>query len=492
MKLAAKLFVFATALGAVTPLYAETFTFEAVTDFTDINAGEVPYYRHNGVNALAINAATEAYRDKFARATLIFAEAGGTYDVTITSLGETDGDGEFRFLVDGVVVGSGVNEPASEDYGQQFHTFENINIPAGALIGVESIAVSNGLIPEGDAYAYARGRWTTLTITDVDDESSTPDPVAEVDLALDLTASNTAVTIDDTLTYSVAVVNYSDQVATDAVVTVDLNDANSDANSETCNAIDAGVLTCQLAELSPNDTTEFNITATATTAGELQINAEVSANESDSNTANNEDSVSVSVAEAIEINTDFVDLDLNLSASRTRIEIDDSVIYSASVTNLSNNITATAPVIGIVLPESLQFESSDYCTVSNAVVRCDLEELAPGKSAEVHFTAIAVRADSYSQVIASASSDQPENTVNNNEYQIVTDISAKAPSNVISVTDQQANTRSGNTSAEASQASVSGGGGTLSATGLLLLLLSACTRCLSHCTRYRWQRSVKT
>jgi len=51
-------------------VWAETHTYEATIDFTDINAGAVPYYRHNGVNALAINAGIEAYRDEFARATV--------------------------------------------------------------------------------------------------------------------------------------------------------------------------------------------------------------------------------------------------------------------------------------------------------------------------------------------------------------------------------------------------------------------------------------
>jgi len=233
--------------------WAQTHTYDAITDFTDTTAGEVPYYTHTAVNALAINAAIEDYRDKFARATVTFEHATGVYDVTIAALGETDGDGTFRFLVNGELQGSAVNAPATMDYGTQLHRFENISISEGDLIGVESVAVSNGLIPEGDGYAFARGRWTTLTIEASDD--NTPDPVMTADVAIDLTADSDEVESGETVVYTLTVENLSDTViATGPVATIALPahfnvEPHPDCEPTT---IDSN-LTCNLPELQPQD-----------------------------------------------------------------------------------------------------------------------------------------------------------------------------------------------------------------------------------------------
>jgi len=258
MKFVVKIATTIAALMAINPLWAATYTFEAVTDFTNINAGDVPYYRHNGINALAINAADESYRDKFARATLDFAEVSGVYNVTITALGETDGDGEFRFLVDGVVVGSAVNSPASQDYGEQLHTFENISIPQGAVIGVESIAVSNGTIPEGDAFAYARGRWTRLTIADTD----TNTPEEYIDLALDISADSATASIEDEISFDVAVENFSDDyAATTPTVVLTFSDGLANFASDLCTETGTDTLTCGLPEIGANEKSDFTVTA---------------------------------------------------------------------------------------------------------------------------------------------------------------------------------------------------------------------------------------
>ena len=91
MKIIPKSIALLAALTTSQILLADTFTYEALIDFTDIEAGEVPYIPHTQVNALQINAFKEEYREKFARATLEFTEQAGLYDVTITALGETDG-----------------------------------------------------------------------------------------------------------------------------------------------------------------------------------------------------------------------------------------------------------------------------------------------------------------------------------------------------------------------------------------------------------------
>ncbi len=142
----------------------ETMVYAATTDFPIINSGEVPYYKDTARNALAIDAANTAYRGKFARAQTPFAGVGSTYDVTITSLRELDGECTYRFLVNGAVKGSAQNSSTTTDYAPQSHTFAGITIASNDTIAVESNTDSNGLVPEGAGFAWARGRWTTLTL----------------------------------------------------------------------------------------------------------------------------------------------------------------------------------------------------------------------------------------------------------------------------------------------------------------------------------------
>jgi len=144
---------------------AKTTVLNATTDFTDILGGGAPYYVDKTRGALAINASREADRGKFARASIIHSSGAGNYDVTIAALQELDGESTYRLLVDGVIVGTATNAPTTQDYTPQNHTFSNISIPAESTISVESNSVTNGQIPEGNGTAYARGRWTTLTLS---------------------------------------------------------------------------------------------------------------------------------------------------------------------------------------------------------------------------------------------------------------------------------------------------------------------------------------
>ena len=136
--------------------------YQATTDFPTITEGTVPYYKDNTRGALAIDASVVANRDKFARAQRTFGGATGSYDVTITSLKELDGECVYRFLVNGVVVGSAQNATTTTDYEPQLHVFRNITIPANATIAVESNTHTNGAIPEAGGTAWARGRWTQI------------------------------------------------------------------------------------------------------------------------------------------------------------------------------------------------------------------------------------------------------------------------------------------------------------------------------------------
>jgi hypothetical protein len=139
--------------------------------FPNITAGAVPYYVDNGNDALAIAANVVENRVGFARASRTFDGPTGTYDVTITTLTEEDGESTYRMLVNGVQVATFENpfiyDPpdSPQDLLPHTHTWFGISIPNGATIAIESNADTNGQIPEAGGTAWARGRWRQIELT---------------------------------------------------------------------------------------------------------------------------------------------------------------------------------------------------------------------------------------------------------------------------------------------------------------------------------------
>ena len=293
---------------ALLPLtLTQALTLEAISDFDNIAAGEAPYYRDMGGdrNVLAINAAIHAYRDVFARATTTFTGADGVYSVTITSLGEIDGEGEYRFLVNGEIVGSAVNQPVETDWGEQYHRFDNIALATGDVIAVESNAVSNGLIPENDEYAFARARWRALDLemdTDATEAEATAEPA---ELALLMLYPDDSIAPGDALSLEFAISNSnasSSSIATDPRVTIELPAQFSFVASDTCSLNDnqedgSTQLQCDLPELEAGGNSQFAIEVNVATVGEATVTATVSSSHPDSVSNNNTDSASWTIAE---------------------------------------------------------------------------------------------------------------------------------------------------------------------------------------------------
>ncbi|MEM9419509.1 MAG: hypothetical protein AAGA25_10740 [Planctomycetota bacterium] len=164
-------FTLALAMGLMTtPSMAEAhekntqdsgLTYVGTKDFTDLKAGEAPYYIDKWRKVLAINAGNVKFRDKWARATTEFVGADGTYNVTITTIGEYDGECTYRLYVDDELIGELQNDAVdkSGDMKPQTHVWEGVAVKQGQTIGVESNLHTNGKIPEGDGTAWARGRW---------------------------------------------------------------------------------------------------------------------------------------------------------------------------------------------------------------------------------------------------------------------------------------------------------------------------------------------
>lgn len=148
----------------------ESYLYDARTDFPDITSGKVNYYVDKGRRALAIAANIVANRTGFARATRTFDGVSGTYDVTITTMTEEDGESEYRLLVNGVQVATYTNpvvfDPPNSplDLKPHTHTWMGVPIAKGETIAIESNADTNGKIPEDGGTAWARGRWQKIAL----------------------------------------------------------------------------------------------------------------------------------------------------------------------------------------------------------------------------------------------------------------------------------------------------------------------------------------
>lgn len=133
----------------------------ATRDFEPVTGPDfVPFYKDGARKALAINAAQ--HKDKFAAANVAFAGESGTYDITLTTLTETDGESTYRMVIAGKTIGAYTNPTTQSDYQPAGHTWRNIAVKKGDEIRVEFNTASNRKIPEGSGFAYSRGRWTRL------------------------------------------------------------------------------------------------------------------------------------------------------------------------------------------------------------------------------------------------------------------------------------------------------------------------------------------
>jgi len=266
---------------------AETITLQSITDFQDIEAGQVPYYRDTGNerNVLAINAAVEHYRNKFARANHTFLGAAGTYTITINALGEIDGDCEYRLLVDDVMIGSATNPAVAEDYTVVKHNFEGVVVNTGSVISIESNAVSNNAIPEGDAFAFARGRWRSIELY----HATTDQPIANstVDLSIATNTTNGNLEVGNTIEVEVVVTNASTEViATNPIVKLTMSENLFFNNSMSC-SFAANELRCELAELGLNSEAIVKVDMAANAPGQATLTAEIIADQVDLNPTDN-------------------------------------------------------------------------------------------------------------------------------------------------------------------------------------------------------------
>ena len=386
------------------PLAAETYEFGAASDFPVIDAGEVPYYPDtaNGKRDwLAINAAKESYRDLFARAETPFNGVAGSYNVTITALGEIDGEGEYRLWVDGTLIGSAFNEPATEDYGDQPHTFYDVYIPAGATIAVESNAVTNGLIPEGDGTAFARGRWRLLTISNDDTQ---PD---SADLALVISSDTSALQDGDSLDVTLAVTNHSaDTAATGLRVELTVPEHLS-YNGSDCDQ-SGSTLSCDLGSLVAGGRDAMSLNFTAISTGTASLQGILSADQTDPEQTNN----SASLALPISARSTQSDLVVDFTATSDASALTVTVTNAGTLSSPAQALNIEAATDG---EANLTLDSDDIaCLPGLSLMICDLDALDAGSTQSFSFS-LESDVDTSAQVTASVEWADDEDSSNNTQ-----------------------------------------------------------------------------
>lgn len=146
-----------------------TIVYDATEDFSVLDAGQVPYYIDTRNDSLGIDARVEEYRHMNARAWREFNGKPGLYDISITVLTEEDGEPLFRLIRNGQVIktyrASYIGHGSKRDLQPETHTWGRIALKPGDKIGIESMAMTNGEIPEGTGTAWARGRWRQLELS---------------------------------------------------------------------------------------------------------------------------------------------------------------------------------------------------------------------------------------------------------------------------------------------------------------------------------------
>lgn len=137
-------------------------TLNGINDFDNLNIGGglVPAYKDNDRSAIAVNSVE--YETEWAGAKTNFTGTSGTYDITLTTLTEIDGESSYRLRVGGNLVGTYKNPESNTDYAPSTKTWTGVSVNDGDVVQVECQAHTNGKIPEGGGTAYARGRWTQV------------------------------------------------------------------------------------------------------------------------------------------------------------------------------------------------------------------------------------------------------------------------------------------------------------------------------------------
>lgn len=127
----------------------------------------VPAYYDQGNKAFAINTIAQP-TNKWAAANQIYKGNPGTYTLNFRSLLEMDGECSYKVIIDGKQVLSFTNPrihgTQTKEYTPHLVKVENIKLKKGSVIEVQFLSNSNKLVPEKDAFGFARARWQDIEL----------------------------------------------------------------------------------------------------------------------------------------------------------------------------------------------------------------------------------------------------------------------------------------------------------------------------------------
>ncbi|WP_222861326.1 hypothetical protein [Seonamhaeicola marinus] len=137
------------------------FHLDATKDFPII---KIPGYAKPYIDphrtAMAIDASK--HQNVYAASKVRLNAPKGLYYITLTTLNEIDGESSYKLFVDGKLIGEVNNKSSHKDYTPQKHSFRNVRLNATSDIQIAFNSHSNGKVPEGNTFAFSRGRWTKL------------------------------------------------------------------------------------------------------------------------------------------------------------------------------------------------------------------------------------------------------------------------------------------------------------------------------------------
>jgi uncharacterized repeat protein (TIGR01451 family) len=214
--------------------------------------------------------------------------------------------------------------------------------------------------------------------------------VPSADLAVSLTGAPESVTVGDTVTYTLTVVNNGPQKAR-GVTASDLLPAGlavRSVSSEPGVSCIGEPLVCSMPDLAPGQSVVVTIVASTAATGSLTSNASVTGRFADPVVANNIASVTTTVRPVPSAN-----LSVRQKVSRKSVKVGSSVVFTITVSNSGPN-TATGVRLRDTLSANLGLASrlrvARRCSGGRSL-NCTLANIASGKSVKVRLVASARR-----------------------------------------------------------------------------------------------------
>lgn len=148
--------------------------YHASKDFAPAGEPFATYYAETKVadtslHGLAVNPKQVA--DRFAAAEITFDGPPGKYAVRVLAVAEEDGESVYELHVGKENHGRKTNPVVKEKRVPVTHVWEPVTLAPGTRVRVLFAGRSNGRYPEGDAFAWSRGRWRTLEIVPLTEAS---------------------------------------------------------------------------------------------------------------------------------------------------------------------------------------------------------------------------------------------------------------------------------------------------------------------------------